>query len=141
MKATWILLCAALGAGPVLAQDCGASCKGSNASATMSEGIGLVLSGSIEVVGASAQFTVESVEKTAQGLVIVVKGSAKATGQVLSTTIQLSGKAIKGLALAAGEVVEITALSTGYTLYYSGKAIAFIPTEAGKALIEHAKVK
>ena len=71
----------------------------------------------------------------------MVKGSAQATGQVVSTTVKLSGKAVQGLAIAAGEVVEVTALSTGYTLYYSGKAIAFIPTEVGKALVEHAKAK
>lgn len=141
MKSAWLVLCTALVVSPVMAADCGASCAGSNASATMSEGVGLVVSGGFELVGASGQFVVESVEKTADGLIIVVKASANATGKAVSTTVKLSGKAIKGLAVAAGEVVEVTALSTGYTLYYSGKAIAFIPTEAGKALVEHAKSK
>ncbi len=140
MKSAWMFVCAALVTSPAFA-DCGASCKGSNASATMSEGMGLIVSGSFEAVTASAEFTVESVQKTTDGLILVVKGSAKATGQVVSTTVKLSGKAVQGLAIAAGNVVEVTALSTGYTLYYSGKAIAFIPTEVGKALVEHAKAK
>jgi len=121
----------------VVAQDCGGSCNGSNASTLMSEGVGLVLAGSLSAVAASGQLVVEGVEKTAEGLVVVIKGSGKAA----SATVKLSGKAVKGLSIAAGEAVELTALSTGYALYYSGKAIAFIPTEAGKALIEHAKAK
>lgn len=121
----------------LLAQDCGGSCNGSNASGMMSEGVGLVVAGSLSTVAASGQLVVEAVEKTAEGLVVVIKGSGKAA----SATLKLSGKAVKGLSIAAGEAVELTALSTGYMLYYSGKAIAFIPTEAGKALLEHAKAK
>lgn len=121
----------------VFAQDCGGSCNGSNASAMMSEGVGLVLAGSLSAVAASGQLVVEGIEKTAEGMVVVIKGSGKAA----SATVKLSGKAVKGLSIAVGEAVELTALSTGYTLYYSGKAIAFIPTEVGKALIEHAKAK
>lgn len=120
-----------------VAQDCGGSCNGSNASAMMSEGVGLVLAGSLSAVAASGQLVVEGIEKTAEGMVVVIKGSGKAA----SATVKLSGKAVKGLSIAVGEAVELTALSTGYTLYYSGKAIAFIPTEVGKALIEHAKAK
>lgn len=126
-----------LASAAVVAQDCGGSCNGSNASTLMSEGVGLVLAGSLSAVAASGQLVVEGVEKTAEGLIVVIKGSGKAA----SATVKLSGKAAKGLSIAAGEAVELTALSTGYTLYYSGKAIAFIPTEAGKALIEHAKAK
>lgn len=121
----------------VFAQDCGGSCNGSNASATMSEGVGLVLAGSLSAVAASGQLVVEGVEKTAEGMIVVIKGSGKAA----SATVKLSGKAVKGLSIAVGEVVELTVLSTGYMLYYSGKAIAFIPTEVGKALIENAKAK
>ena len=121
----------------VFAQDCGGSCNGSNASVTMSEGVGLVLAGSLSAVAASGQLVVEGVEKTAEGLVVVIKGSGKAA----SATVKLSGKAVKGLSIAVGEAVELTVLSTGYKLYYSGKAIAFIPTEVGKALIENAKAK
>ena len=127
--------------------DCGASCKGSNASATLSDGVGLVVSGTLELTSATGQFVVESVEKTTEGLILVIKASADvakasatASAKVASTTIKLTGKAVHGLSMAAGEVVEVVAVSTGYTLYYSGKAIAFIPTEAGKALLEHAKM-
>ena len=88
-------------------------------------------------VAASGQLVVEAIEKTTDGMIVVIKGSGKAA----SATVKLSGKAVKGLSIAVGEAVELTALSTGYMLYYSGKAIAFIPTEAGKALIENAKAK
>ncbi len=121
----------------VFAQDCGGSCNGSNASGMMSEGVGLVLAGSLSAVAASGQLVVEAIEKTTDGMIVVIKGSGKAA----SATVKLSGKAVKGLSIAVGEAVELTALSTGYMLYYSGKAIAFIPTEAGKALIENAKAK
>ena len=118
------------------ALDCGGSCNASNASAVMSEGVGLVLSGSISAVAASGQLVIESVETGAETVTIVVKASGKAA----SATLKLSGKAIKKVGFVAGQAVELSAITTGYFLVLSGKAVAFIPNEVGQALIDHQKV-
>jgi hypothetical protein len=121
---------------PAFALDCGGSCNASNASAVMSEGVGLVLSGSISAVAASGQLVIESVETGAETVTIVVKASSKAA----SATLKLSGKAIKKVGFVAGQAVELSAITTGYFLVLSGKAVAFIPNEVGQALIDHQKV-
>lgn len=121
---------------PAMALDCGGSCNASNASAVMSEGVGIVLSGSVSAVAASGQLLIEAVEAGADTVTIVVKASGKAA----STTIKLSGKAIKKVGFVAGQVIELTAISTGHFLVLSGKAVAFIPNEVGQALIDHKKV-
>ena len=48
-------------------------------------------------------------------------------------------KALGGLSLATGAVLEVVTASTGYVLVMSGKTIAFLPNEAGKALLHHAR--
>ncbi len=121
---------------PAMAMNCGGSCNASNASAVMSEGVGIVLSGSISAVTASGQIVIESVEAGAETVTIVVKASGKAA----SATIKLSGKAIKKVGFVAGQIIEMTAISTGHFLVLSGKAVAFIPNEVGQALIGHKKV-
>jgi hypothetical protein len=123
------------------ARDCGGSCNASNASAVMSEGLGLVVAGSMSAVAASGEVVIETVETVGESVVIGVKASAKTAAGVSKASIKLSGKAIKKVAFAAGQVLEFTAVSTGYFLVYSGKAVAFIPNEVGQALLEHEKVK
>ena len=49
------------------------------------------------------------------------------------------GAAAGGLSLATGTVLEVVTASTGQVLVMSGRAIAFLPNEAGKALLHHAR--
>ncbi len=130
------LTTASLAGAPAMAFDCGGSCNASNASAVMSEGVGIVLSGSVSAVAASGQLIIETVEAGADTVTIVVKASGKAA----SATIKLSGKAIKKVGFVAGQAIEMSAITTGYFLVLSGKAVAFIPNEVGQALIDHKKV-
>lgn len=130
------LTTASLTGAPAMAFDCGGSCNASNASAVMSEGVGIVLSGSVSAVAASGQLIIETVEAGADTVTIVVKASGKAA----SATIKLSGKAIKKVGFVAGQAIEMSAITTGYFLVLSGKAVAFIPNEVGQALIDHKKV-
>lgn len=130
------LTTASLAGTPAMAFDCGGSCNASNASAVMSEGVGIVLSGSVSAVAASGQLIIETVEAGADTVTIVVKASGKAA----SATIKLSGKAIKKVGFVAGQAIEMSAITTGYFLVLSGKAVAFIPNEVGQALIDHKKV-
>ncbi len=131
-----VAIAASVMGAPAMALDCGGSCNASNASAVMSEGVGIVLSGSVSAVAASGQLVIETVEAGAETVTIVVKASGKAA----SATIKLSGKAIKKVGFVAGQVIEMTAISTGHFLVLSGKAVAFIPNEVGQALINHKKV-
>lgn len=130
------------------AQNCGGSCNASNASAVMSEGLGLVVEGTLSVVAASGQVTIETVQKTDDAIILVVRGlvkagalSANAASEVSTASLKLSGKAIEKVAFAAGQTLEISAVTTGHFLVFSGKALAFIPNEVGQALLEHEKVK
>lgn len=132
---------------PAQALDCGGSCNASNASAVMSEGLGMVVAGSLSVVGGSAVLVIEAVENVDDAIILVVKtgsevGKASATvaAEVGKASIKLTGKAVKKLSFVAGQTLEISAVSTGYFLVYSGKAIAFIPNEVGQALLGHEKV-
>lgn len=132
---------------PAQALDCGGSCNASNASAVMSEGVGMIVSGSLSVVGGSAVLVIEAVENADDALILVVKtgsevakASATAASEVGKASIKLTGKAVKKIGFVAGQTLEISAVSTGYFLVYSGKAVAFIPNEVGQALLGHEKV-
>ncbi len=132
---------------PAQALDCGGSCNASNASAVMSEGVGMIVSGSLSVVGGSAVLVIEAVENADDALILVVKtgsevakASATAASEVGKASIKLTGKAVKKIGFVVGQTLEISAVSTGYFLVYSGKAVAFIPNEVGQALLGHEKV-
>ena len=66
-------------------------------------------------------------------------GSRVGDAGALGTEAVLLGAAARGLSLAAGTTLEVAALSTGHALVLSGKVLAFIPNEAGKALLHHAR--
>lgn len=105
----------------------------SQASANLS---GTVVFGSVLGVAAAGSLVVASVETVGDGLVVVVESLADGS----RATLRLSGRAVGGLSIAAGTAVEVVTASTGHVLAVSGKAIAFIPNEAGKALLHHARV-
>lgn len=130
------------------AVNCGGSCNASNASAVMSEGLGLVVAGSLSAVAASGQVAIEALEKTDDAVILIVtsvseagKASATLASEVTTASIKLTGKTIEKMAFVVGQTLEISVVSTGYFLVYSGKALAFIPNEVGQALIGHEKVK
>lgn len=132
---------------PAQALDCGGSCNASNASAVMSEGVGMIVAGSLSVVGGSAVLVIEAIEHVDDAVILGVKtasevgkASATAAAEAGKASIKLTGKAVKKMAFVAGQTLEISAVSTGYFLVYSGKAIAFIPNKAGQALLGHEKV-
>jgi len=105
----------------------------SNASANLS---GVVVGGSILTVAAAGSVVVASVKTVGDGLEVVLESVADAS----RATVRLSGKVAGGVSLAAGATLEVVSASTGYVLVMSGKAIAFLPNEAGKALLHHARV-
>lgn len=132
---------------PAQALDCGGSCTASNASAVMSEGLGMVVAGSLSAVAGSAVLVIEAVEHADDALILVVntastvaEASATAASAAGKASIKLTGKAVKKLGFVVGQALEISAVSTGYFLVYSGKAVAFIPNEVGQALLGHEKV-
>lgn len=105
----------------------------SRASANLS---GVVVFGSVLSVAAAGSVVVASVQTVGEGFIIVIESLADGS----RATLRLSGKAAGGLSIAAGTAVEVVAASTGHVLVMAGKAIAFIPNEAGKALLHHARV-
>jgi len=105
----------------------------SNASANLS---GVVVGGSILTVAATGSLVVASVKTVGDGLEVVLENVADAS----RATVRLSGKAAGGVSVAVGTTLEVVTASTGYVLVASGKALAFIPNEAGKALLHHARV-
>jgi hypothetical protein len=104
----------------------------SQASANLS---GVVVFGSILTVAAAGSLVVASVRTVGEGVEVVLESAFDAS----RTTVRLSGKALGGLSLATGAVLEVVTASTGYVLVMSGKTIAFLPNEAGKALLHHAR--
>mgnify|MGYP000037977085 FL=1 len=126
------LLGLALGAQAAQAAPAGAPSAASQASANLS---GVVVFGSILTVAAAGSLVVASVRTVGEGLEVVLESALDAS----RTTVRLSGAALGGLSLATGTVLEVVAASTGYVLVMSGKTIAFLPNEAGKALLHHAR--
>lgn len=104
----------------------------SQASANLS---GVVVFGSVLSVAAAGSLVVASVRTVGEGVEVVLESAVDAS----RTTVRLSGKALGGLSLATGAVLEVVTASTGYVLVMSGKTIAFLPNEAGKALLHHAR--
>ena len=125
-------LAMASGAPAAHAAPDGAPSAASQASANLS---GVVVFGSILSVAAAGSLVVASVRTVGEGVEVVLESAFDAS----RTTVRLSGKALGGLSLATGTVLEVVTASTGYVLVMSGKTIAFLPNEAGKALLHHAR--
>jgi hypothetical protein len=104
----------------------------SNASANLSA---VVVGGAALSVVATGSVVVASVKTVGDGIELVLENAIDAS----RATVRLSGKALGGVSLAAGTTLEVVTASTGYVLVMSGKALAFIPNEAGKALLHHAR--
>ena len=125
------LLGLAIASGAHAAPDGGPSAP-SQASANLS---GVVVFGAVLSVAAAGSLVVASVRTVGEGIEVVLESAVDAS----RTTVRLSGKALGGLSLATGAVLEVATASTGYVLVMSGKTIAFLPNEAGKALLHHAR--
>jgi hypothetical protein len=126
------LLGLAIASGAAQAAPNSAPSAASQASANLS---GVVVFGSILSVAAAGSLVVASVRTVGEGVEVVLESALDAS----RTTVRLSGKALGGLSLATGAVLEVVTASTGYVLVMSGKTIAFLPNEAGKALLHHAR--
>ena len=126
------LLGLAIASGAADAAPDGAPSAASQASANLS---GVVVFGSVLSVAAAGSLVVASVRTVGEGVEVVLESAVDAS----RTTVRLSGKALGGLSLATGTVLEVVAASTGDVLVMSGKTIAFLPNEAGKALLHHAR--
>jgi len=109
-----------------------AASHASNASANLS---GVVVGGSILAVAAGGSVVVASASAVTEGIELVLESTIDAS----RATVRLSGRALGGVSLAAGTTLEVVGASTGYVLVMSGKALAFLPNEAGKALLHHAR--
>lgn len=130
------LLGLAIASGTVQAAPDGAPSAASQASANLS---GAVVFGSILSVAAAGSLVVVSVRTVGEGVANVLEIVLESAFDASRTTVRLSGKALGGLSLATGAVLEVVTASTGYVLVMSGKTIAFLPNEAGKALLHHAR--
>lgn len=126
------LISFALACGPAQAAPAGAPSAPSQASAKLSA---VVVGGSILTVAAAGSVVVASVRTVGEGLEIVLESAVDAS----RATVRVSSTAAGGLSLATGTVLEVVTASTGQVLVMSGKAIAFLPNEAGKALLHHAR--
>ena len=126
------LLGLAIASGAADAAPDGAPSAASQASANLSS---VVVFGSVLSVAAAGSLVVASVRTVGEGVEVVLESAFDAS----RTTVRLSGKALGGLSLATGAVLEVVTASTGYVLVMSGKTIAFLPNEAGKALLHHAR--
>lgn len=130
-----LLLAALLGLACSTSQGAGHAGQSelSNASANLS---GVIVGGSILTLAATGSVVVASVRAVGDGIEVVLESAADAS----RATVRLSGRAAGAVSVAAGTTLEVVTASTGYVLVISGKALAFLPNEAGKALLHHARV-
>lgn len=107
-----------------------------NASAGVSDAVGVVVGGTASVLVAGSVLTVQAIEKVGESMVLVLKGASEAT----TVSVKLAGNISGQASLAVGTAISVVAESTGHALVVSGKVIAFIPNEIGKSLVHHSKV-
>lgn len=106
----------------------------SQASANLSA---VVVDGSLLSVAASGRVVVASARTVGDVLELVLESAVDAS----RATLRLSSSALGGLSIATGTVLEVVTVSTGQVLVMSGQAIAFLPNEAGRALLHHARAR
>jgi hypothetical protein len=106
-----------------------------NASQSLSDASATVVDGTLLSVVGAGSVVVASARLAGDGIELVLEGAAGAS----VATVRLSGAAARGLSIAAGTTLDVVAVSTGHMLVLSGKVLAFIPNEAGKALLHHAR--
>lgn len=106
-----------------------------NASQSLGDASAMVVGGTLMSVAGTASLVVASAAMVGDGIELVLEGAAGAS----VATVRLSGAAARGLSVAAGTALDVVAVSTGHMLVLSGKVLAFIPNEAGKALLHHAR--
>ena len=123
-----------------LAAACAASAQGwstrgsmalSNASAASLAGSGLIVTGSIELIAASAELTVQAVQAVGESTVLVLQSASQAAAISVLTSAQLVAAASVGV----GTLVHTMGEPTGYALYVGGTLIAFVPNHVGRSLI------
>jgi hypothetical protein len=130
MKRLLVFALTSLGRGAALGAD-----ASTQASHNPGQASGVLVGGSLLAVAGAGSVVVASARMVGDGIELVLEGAAGAS----TATVRLSGAAAHGLSVAAGATLEVAALSTGHMLVLSGKVLAFIPNEAGKALLHHAR--
>ena len=101
----------------------------SNASAASLAASGFVVTGSIELIAASAELTVQAVQAAGESAVIVLRGASEAATVSVLTSAQLAYH------VTAGSLAQVMGEPTGYALYVGGNLVAFVPNHVGRALI------
>ena len=122
----------------------------SNASATLSMGVGSLVIGSLVIgslvigsaglVSAGGQFLVESVEKTVDGAVFVLSNMSQDLSKAGKISVRVSGNASGAASVIAGQSVQLVAESAGTVIMASGEIVAFIPNQIGQSLMHHSNV-
>ncbi len=108
----------------------------SNASGLIADGSALVVGGSLSALAASGGVVVASVEVVGESVIVVLAGASQAA----RATVRLSAHAAAGVTLVAGTAVSVVLIASGTVLIVAGEAIAYIPNEAAKSLIYHARI-
>jgi hypothetical protein len=108
----------------------------SNASTALSNASGLMVQGSLAVVGGAGQMVVASVQVVGESTLLVLRG----IGNGVEVSLKVASSAAAGVSLAVGSVVTVVAETVGYALVAAGRMIAFIPNEAGRALLYQARL-
>jgi hypothetical protein len=130
MKRLLIALLSTFAIGTVHAEE-----ASSAASQSLGDASAMVVGGTLLSVAGGVSLVVASARVVGDGIELVLDGAAGAS----VATVRLSGAAARGLSVAAGTTLDVVAVSTGHMLVLSGAVLAFIPNEAGKALLHHAR--
>lgn len=130
-----LVLAAALCSANVNAHE-QASTDMSAASGLIAGGSALVVAGSLSAVAAAGSVVVASAQVVGESVIVVLAGASEAA----RATIKLSAYAAAGVSLVAGTAVSVVIIASGTVLVVAGEAIAYIPTEAARSLIYHARI-
>ena len=109
----------------------------SDASTALSVASGLVVAGSALTASAAGNLSVEAIRVVGESTVLVLRG----IGSAAEVSVQISSALARDLSIAVGTVVRVVADGVGYAFMSGARMVAYIPNEAGRSLLHHARLK
>ncbi len=100
-------------------------------SMAVSQGVAIVLYGTVSTFAGSGQVIVESVKTVPDSTYIVLKSLP----ELSEATIKIAGSAVGASSVAVGESLKLMSHAAGTLIVKAGEVLAIIPNELGKNLL------
>ena len=93
-------------------------------------GLSTIVVGSVELLAASPELLIESVQRSGELVTIVLKNGVESGRSSIKLSMKIGGD----VSLAAGQAVTVMSTTAGVLLSAAGTVIAWLPNELGQRL-------